>query len=288
MTLSPEQQAGVELAERIISCGISGHAIYGNSAMKIAAAYRSLARDYKAMDEKMETAERHHQRVYSNASKSVAMLEKAGMGKVYGRGNCLVDMVEEICESLAESTRKLKDWNRSASEICPGSGFHDDPSRVFAHIKMRLETNRELAKGNVLLTRKLSVAVKAIQGMRPAGSNLSAGYLNDLIDRALAAIAGDAPAPPYEWRCGCGLALPKWGTDTVDGYVRCQGCKRTYTESGVEVAWNEDTKTVVPLSGDAPASETSCPVCQGTKQVTRGLVGHSEPCPVCTQEEKRD
>lgn len=31
------------------------------------------------------------------------------------------------------------------------------------------------------------------------------------------------------WRCKCMLTLPNWGTKTVDGYLRCDGCKRVWT-----------------------------------------------------------
>lgn len=41
-----------------------------------------------------------------------------------------------------------------------------------------------------------------------------------------------------EWRCECNTQLPYFGTKTVDGFIRCQNCKRVYTTTG-ELANNQ-------------------------------------------------
>lgn len=48
---------------------------------------------------------------------------------------------------------------------------------------------------------------------------------------------GFAPAVegPKEWRCVCRITLPRCGTKTSDGYLRCQECKRVWTLEGVLV-----------------------------------------------------
>lgn len=38
---------------------------------------------------------------------------------------------------------------------------------------------------------------------------------------------------PKEWRCVCRLTLPRWGSKTADGYIRCQGCKLLWMLNGI-------------------------------------------------------
>lgn len=38
-----------------------------------------------------------------------------------------------------------------------------------------------------------------------------------------------------EWNCICGMTMPRFATHTVDGYLRCQECKRVWDLSGKEV-----------------------------------------------------
>lgn len=59
--------------------------------------------------EELEAAQAVNNRILRNASRAVGYLEDAGMGKVEGRGNCLVDMALEAKQQIADLTAKLAD-----------------------------------------------------------------------------------------------------------------------------------------------------------------------------------
>ena len=76
----------------------------------------------------------------------------------------------------------------------------------------------------------------------------------------------EANASP-EWRCTCGLTLPRWSAKTADGYLLCVGCKSLWNEDGTLAGSTHDPVSEAIEKGDTVL------ICDGTRTGKVGIVG---------------
>ena len=53
-----------------------------------------------------------------------------------------------------------------------------------------------------------------------------------------------------EWKCECGMTLPRWATTMTDGNLRCQECKLTWTKDGKRIFHNSMKNSTQKLLED--------------------------------------